>query len=240
MEIKVFNTAAEVAEFVSSQINNKVSTKKDAVLGLATGRTMDAIYHRLVKEALQKNIDYSQVRGFAVDEYIGLVKDSAHSYEKYLNLHLYEHLNFNKENTHIPATRSDDIDQACADYESIIQSVGGIDLQLLGIGLNGHIGLNEPGSCIESRTRVVALSSTTRSSNKVLFRGDNVPLTAVTMGIGTILESKECFLIATGETKSDIVQKVINGDINSQVPATALKTHTNCKVILDKHAAKLI
>jgi glucosamine-6-phosphate deaminase len=240
MEIKVFNTASEVSEYVAKQILELVQKKQDSTLGVATGRTMDAIYHKLINMAVKGNISFEQVRAFAVDEYVGLVEGSKNSYKEYLELHLFNQLNFHKNNLYVPKTVLEHIDESCKDYEDNIVKEGGIDLQLLGIGVNGHIGLNEPGSSADSRTRIVGLTSTTRNSNKVLFKNELIPATAVTMGIGTILESKQCLLIATGETKSEIVQKVINGDVNSKVPATALKQHQDCVVILDKEAAKLI
>lgn len=240
MEIKVFNTASEASEFVASEILEQVKVSQNCQLGLATGRTMDAIYHKLVQMAVTQKTDFSKVKTFAVDEYIGLSSGDCNSYEEYLKLHLLDQLNFRKSNIFIPATNSQEIDQCCLDYEAAIRDSGGIDLQLLGLGLNGHIGLNEPGSSVDSRTRVVALTSTTRNSNKVLFRKDSVPVTAVTMGIGTILESKKCILIATGQTKAEIVQKVINGDVNSKIPATNLKQHPNLLIVLDVQAAKLI
>ncbi len=240
MEIKVFNTAAEVSKYVATEILDLVVEKPDANLGLATGRTMDAIYHKMVQLGARSKLDFSQIKAFAVDEYIGLSTESVHSYEYYLHLHVFDQLNFSKENIFIPKTRNADLDAACIDYENHIKHSGGIDLQLLGVGMNGHIGLNEPGSAVDSRPRIVALTGSTMNSNKSLFRGEHIPNTAVTMGIGTILDSKRSILIATGETKAEIVQKIINGDVNSKVPATALKQHPNNLIVLDKHAAKLI
>ncbi len=240
MEIKVFNSAAEASMFVADQILELVKQRPSANLGVATGRTMDAIYHKLVQRSQQENLKYNDVKCFAVDEYIGLAVDDPNSYESYLNLHLWNQLDFNKKNLFVPAVNQEDIDKAASEYEDQIKSCGGIDLQLLGVGLNGHIGLNEPGSSLDSRTRVVALTSSTRRSNKVLFRKGGVPLTAVTMGIGTILDSKYCLMVATGETKAEIIQKIVNGDINSKVPATAIKQHSNAILVLDKDSAKLI
>jgi len=240
MEIKVFNTASEVSEFVAQEVLNEVLAKPITTIGVATGRTMDAIYHNLIMLAVKNKVSFEQVKAFAVDEYIGLAKDSTNSYSFYLNLHLFDQLDFHKDNLFIPDTSKEDIDQSCLDYEKQIGEAGGIDLQLLGLGLNGHIGLNEPGSSIDSRTRIVGLTSSTRNSNKILFRKEEIPTTAVTIGIGTILESKRCLLIATGETKAEIVQKIVNGDINSKVPATGLKQHENIILVLDKEAAKLI
>lgn len=240
MEIKIFNTAAQAAEFTANLIIETVQTVEKPNLGVATGRTMDAVYHNLVTRALNDGVDFSNVRAFAVDEYVGLAKGSANSYRSYLDMHLFNQLNFSPNNIFIPNVYANDIDEACYEYEQNIKSYGGVDLQLLGIGRNGHIGLNEPGSSLDSHTRIVALTSSTRSSNKVLFHDESMPLTAVTMGIGTILSSKKCLLLATGETKSEIIQKMVNGDINSKIPATALKEHKNSLLILDQEAAKLI
>lgn len=239
MEIKVFESAVEVSRFVADEFISLVKEKPDCGLGLATGRTMDAIYHYLVQKSQKENVNYSKVKAFAVDEYMGLSRESEHSFEFYLNLHLFNQLNFEKENIFIPKTDYERVDETCLDYENHIAEFG-IDLQVLGIGRNGHVGLNEPGSSLDSRTRVVALTSSTRTSNKSSFRNHEVPETAVTMGVGTILDSQKCLLIATGETKAEIIQKLVNGDVSSKLPASAIKTHKNSLLILDRRAAKLI
>lgn len=240
MNIKVLSNASECAELVASEIINLVQSQPDSNIGLATGRTMDAIYFHLVQQAVAQKVDFSKVKVFVLDEYVGLKESSDNSYLSYLGRHLFCHLNFSTENIHIPDVFADDVDSACFEYEQLIREVGGIDLQLLGIGLNGHIGLNEPGSAIDSRTRIVALTTQTMNSNKDLIKGESVPVSAVTMGIGTILESSRCILVATGETKSEIILKMVNGDINSKVPATSIKQHLNHLIILDRFAAKLI
>ncbi len=240
MEIKIFNSAAEASNFAALELLRQIEGKLDSNLGVATGRTMDAIYHKFISHAREKTLDMNKVSAFAVDEYIGLADESANSYKAYLDLHLFNQLNFDSGKVYIPNVGLQNIDQACLDYEASIKNAGGIDFQLLGIGINGHIGLNEPGSSIDSRTRVVALTSSTRNSNKMVFSNENVPLTAITIGIGTILEASRCVMVATGLSKSDIVQKVVNGDINSKVPATAIKQHPNAILILDKESAKLI
>lgn len=240
MEIKVFNTAVEVSEFVAKKLIERVKSYSKLNIGFATGRTMDAIYLNLINNVKKENLSFKDCKAFAVDEYIGLKKDSSNSFEQYLNLHVFDNLDFEKSNIFIPETNLEAIDEKCQEYELKIKNAGGIDFQLLGVGLNGHIGLNEPGSSLDSRTRIVALNSSTRNSNKALFRNESVPTVAVTMGIGTILDAKECCMVATGETKAEIVQKIINGDVNSKVPATALKQHKNSVLILDKNAAKLI
>ena len=155
MEIKIFDTAAEAAQFSADLIASQVIDNSKSNLGVATGRTMDAIYHNLVQRARKETIDFSNVRAFAVDEYIGLDEASQNSYKAYLELHLFNQLNFSVSNQFIPDVHREDIDQACIDYEKKLEEVGHIDLQLLRIGTNGHIGLNEPGSAHDSRTRIV-------------------------------------------------------------------------------------
>ena len=240
MEVKVFRNAVEASEFVADEMAKQIKKQQNSTLGVATGRTMDAIYDRFVNQAKKDELDVSKVKAFAVDEYLGLKKGSPNSYEAYLNLHLFDHLNFNRDHLFVPNVSMDNIDLIGSEYEKNITEAGGVDLQLLGIGLNGHIGLNEPGSAIDSRTRVVALTGSTMNSNKVLFQNEGMPLTAVTIGIGTILEARKIFLVATGHTKAEVVQKVVNGDVNSKIPATALKDHSNSFLILDQEAAHLI
>lgn len=238
MEILIKNTGSEAAELLANCIAGQIRTKPNSTIGLATGRTMDAVYYKLLEIHKETPLDCCLVNAFAIDEYIGLEKDDPHSFANYLDVHVFEKLNFSKENIHIPDVHAEDLDQACFDYEENIRRSGGFDLVILGIGRNGHIGLNEPGSAIDSKTRVVALTSNTKNANKALFKHKLIPSTALTMGIGTILESKQCILLATGETKSEIIQKLVNGDVHSKVPATALKTHPNFTLILDSDAAK--
>ena len=240
MEIKIFNTAAEAAQFSADLIAEQIKNKPDSNLGVATGRTMDAIYHNLVQIAKKENLDFSQVKAFAVDEYIGLAEDSPNSFEAYLRLHLFDQLNFSDNNKFVPNVHRKNLDEACREYEAKLREVGKIDLQLLGIGMNGHIGFNEPGSAVDSRTRIVALAAATKESNKSLIKDESVPETAISIGIGTILDSKKCVVIATGETKAEIVEKLVKGDVSSKVPVSALKTHNDCLLVLDKSSAKLL
>lgn len=240
MKIKIENTAPEAAITLAQMISNQVRLKANSTIGLATGRTMNAVYYNLIEKTKQNPLDFENVSAFAIDEYIGLEKGDPNSYASYLDLHVFNHLNFKKENIHIPNVFAKDLDLASFEYEQKIKECNGLDLVILGIGLNGHIGLNEPGSAEDSRTRVVALTQSTRNSNKSVMGKKQVPLTAITMGIGTILSAKKCVLLATGETKAEIIQKLVNGDISSKIPASALKQHKDFELILDKDAAKLI
>lgn len=240
MDIKICTTASEAAIYLAQILLERISKNKDLKLGVATGRTMDAVYYNLVNMLKDNQISCHRLKCFALDEYIGLSPEHINSYEYYLNLHFYRPLSIPSENTFILNAYVDDFEKACQEYEQQIKNAGGIDVQILGVGTNGHIGLNEPGSAADSRSRVVALTSSTLQSNKTLFKQEQVPQTALTMGIGTIMEAQECILLATGESKASIIQKIVNGDINGQVPASALKSHKNFTLILDSEAAKLI
>lgn len=240
MELKIFDSADKAAFAVAQMMAEHIEKSKKGALGVATGRTMDAVYHHLAQIHKTQKFDCSQIEAFALDEYVGLPKDSPHSYRHYLDFHLFGPLGFDPKKVHLPDVSAQDLDQAGHEYEEKIRRAGGIGLQILGIGLNGHIGLNEPGSALDSRTRLVALSQKTRSSNQALFNKEKVPLTAMTMGVGTILDANEIVLLATGSTKKEIIQKLVNGDVSSKVPASSLKLSKNAKIFLDREASSLI
>lgn len=207
------------------------------VIGLATGRTMEAVYARLVRMHREEGLDFSNCRTFNLDEYVGLSGDHRDSYRHYMNHHLFRHVNIDLQNTHLPDGLADNLETECANYEKLITQCGGIDLQLLGIGLNGHLGFNEPLSAFESRTRVKVLSPVTREQNAGLFPSPKqVPNSAITMGVKTILDSRRCLLLATGKNKAEIVAKAIEGPITSMIAATALQLHPECTIILDEAA----
>src|SRR5256712_8452001 len=208
------------------------------VLGLATGRTMESVYRVLVKMHRKGKLDFSLCSTFNLDEYVGLAPGDPHSYRHYMNEHLFRHVNIDARNTHLPNGQAPDLDAECRNYEAAIARFGGIDLQLLGIGQAGHIGFNEPLSALHSRTRVKALAPLTLQQNAEFFGGaDKVPRRAITMGVGTILESRRCLLLATGEEKVEIIAKAVEGPITSMVSATALQLHRRCTVIVDEAAA---
>lgn len=241
MEIIIKSTAQEAASYVALLIAEKIRANKKANIGFATGRTMDAVYYNLTLESKKAPLNCSDINAFIVDEYLGLNPGHKNSYVEYLNQRVFSLHDFKKENIYYPDVMSENEDDACEYYEKSIEKLGGIDFQILGIGRNGHIALNEPGSSFDSRTRVVGLTSSTINSNKVLFRNEtDMPQRAITMGLGTIFDSKEIILIATGETKSEIIMEFINSDISTKIPATILKDHTNFTLVLDKQAAKLL
>jgi len=199
---------------------------------------MQRVYRHLVRLHKEEQLDFARCRTFNLDEYVGLPATDPHSYRAYMNRHLFEKVNIRLHNTHLPDGMAADLDAECAKYERLIQRCGGIDLQLLGIGRTGHLGFNEPLSSLRSRTRVKVLSPVTCEQNTPLFpHPDQVPVRAITMGVGTILESRTCLLLATGRDKAAIVAKAIEGPVTSMISASALQLHPNCMVVLDEDAA---
>jgi glucosamine-6-phosphate deaminase len=208
------------------------------VLGLATGRTMEAVYAHLVSFHREEGLDFSLCHTFNLDEYVGLRSGSKSSYRHYMDEHLFRRVNIDLRDTHLPDGSAKDLDEECRRYEALIQKFGGIDVQLLGIGQAGHIGFNEPLSALRSRTRVKQLTPTTIQQNAPMFGGSGkVPRRAITMGVGTILECRRCLLLATGQEKADIVAKAVEGPITSMISATTLQLHPRCTVVVDEAAA---
>jgi glucosamine-6-phosphate deaminase len=237
MEV-IIQPGSELAANLAAQlIGRELHANPRLVLGLATGCTMDAVYARLIQMHREEKLDFSSCRTFNLDEYVGLSGEHPNSYRYYMNHHLFLHVNINMKNTHLPDGMAGDPDAECRKYERLIKECGGIDLQLLGIGHNGHIGFNEPLSAFDSRTRKQALSPATRERNAVLFpKPDKVPHAAITMGIGTILDCRQCVLLATGEEKADIVSQTIEGPVTTTIPASVLQLHPKCTAILDQQA----
>lgn len=235
MEVIIRPNVDQAVDLVVRLIVSRIREKPNAVLGLATGRTMERAYARLVASG----VSFADCRTFNLDEYIGLAQDDPNSYRTYMNAHLFDRVDIDPENTHVPDGSATDIKRAAQDYETKISDAGGIDLQLLGIGEAGHIGFNEPLSSFMSRTRDKALTPTTRAQNAEMFGGDpdQVPKRALTMGVGTILEARELILLATGRAKASIVAKAVEGPITSMVSASAIQMHPNCKVVIDEDAA---
>jgi glucosamine-6-phosphate deaminase len=237
MEVVIRPNADAAADLVARVIAREMRINPRLVMGLASGNTMEAVYARLVQMHQEEGLDFSACRTFNLDEYVGLSGSHANSYRHYMNRHLFLQVNIDLQNTHLPDGMAADLDAECANYERVIAENGGIDLQLLGIGQNGHLGFNEPLSAFRSRTRVKILSPVTRAQNAPLFpRPDLVPQRAITMGVGSILNCRHCILLATGEDKAAIVAKAVEGPITSMISATALQLHPECTVILDEVA----
>ena len=238
MRVIIKNTAAEAELETAKIIANEIRIKPEYKLGLATGRTMEAVYANLVKMNKAGELDFSLVKTFNLDEYIGLSPDDKNSYHYYMNYHLFSKINIDLRNTHVPQGDVEDVALAAYEFECAMQDAGGVDLQLLGIGRTGHIGFNEPLSSFASRTREVTLTELTYQQNSPLFDNPaDMPMHAVTMGVGTILEAGKLLLLATGTEKADIIAKTIEGPITSMISATALQLHPDATVVLDEEAA---
>lgn len=211
---------------------NQLKNKSDSVLGLATGSTPIGLYKELVKKHDAGEISFAQVKTFNLDEYVGLSKDSECSYYYFMHDNLFYHVNIDENNVHIPSGDASKLEETCAEYEKMMEEAGGIDVQLLGIGLNGHIGFNEPGTAFDSVTHVVELTQSTREANKVFFdRPEDVPTHAVTMGISSILKAKKIVLLISGASKQEAFDFLKSGEVTENFPASALHNHPDVTVI---------
>ena len=237
MEVIIQSSKDAAALLVARIVAHDLRANPHLVLGLATGKTMECVYRHLVRMHRDEKLDFSLCSTFNLDEYVGLFPSDPNSYRHYMDHHLFRHVNVDLRNTHLPNGLANDLDAECRQYEALIQRFGGIDLQLLGIGKAGHIGFNEPLSALRSRTRVKALTPTTLKQNASQFGGeDHVPRRAITMGVGTILECRRCLLLATGDTKAEVVAKAVEGPITSMISATTLQLHARCTVVVDEEA----
>lgn len=234
----IVGSEQEIAEKIAWQYVELLRQKPDAVLGLATGSTPLRLYRQLVKLCSEGEISFKRVRSFNLDEYIGLNEGHEQSYRYFINHNLFEGIDIDPANTRVPNGMDT---KNCESYDDEIIAAGGIDLQLLGIGIDGHIGFNEPGTPFESRTHVVELEQSTRLANSRFFSSlDEVPTHAVTMGIQTVMNARRIILMATGESKAKIVKAFIEGPVCEEVPASVLRLHPRATVYLDEKAASLL
>lgn len=239
MEVIILPDRQKAAELVARIVAKELRANLRLVLGLATGRTMERVYDAVVDIHRREGLDFSLCTTFNLDEYIGIPADHPCSYRRYMNERLFDHVNIPKVRTHLPDGMAKDLPGECRHYEKMIQDAGGIDLQLLGIGSDGHIGFNEPLSALRSRTREKALTPSTLEQNAEMFGGDinAVPRRAITMGVGTILDSRRSLMLVTGESKASILAKAVEGPITALVTASALQLHPRCQVVCDEEAA---
>ncbi len=225
----------QLSKMAANIIAAQVTLKPDSVLGLATGSSPVGTYKELIKKNQNGDIDFSSVKSINLDEYIGLDGDNDQSYRYFMNDNLFNHINIDKANTFVPSGIAEDIEKECNAYDNIIASFGGIDLQLLGIGLDGHIGFNEPDDCFTKATHKVSLDESTIEANARFFASkDLVPRAAVTMGMGGIMGAKRVLLVANGENKKEILEKAFFGPITPEVPASILQLHSDVTVIYSK------
>lgn len=227
----------EMSEKATELIVNRINTLENPVLGLATGSTPEGLYQRIIKKFEQKEVSFKNVTTFNLDEYVGLDKDDSNSYYYFMNEKLFRHVDIAMDRVHVPNGVAQDLEKECMEHERAIEQAGGIDVQVLGIGGNGHIGFNEPGTSFSSRTHVVDLDESTIQANARFFNSiDDVPTQAVSMGIETIMNSKEILLLVSGEAKADAMAKLLNGEVSEDFPASILKQHENVTVIVDEAA----
>ncbi|MFH1824154.1 MAG: glucosamine-6-phosphate deaminase [Candidatus Firestonebacteria bacterium] len=241
MEVIVKENVEEMSKLGAEIVAEVLNGKKSPVLGLATGSTPVKMYKELIRMNKEGKMDFSNVRSFNLDEYVGVEESHSQSYHYFMWENLFKHINIKKENTNVPNGIAEDIPEACKLYEEKIIKCGGVDIQVLGIGSNGHIAFNEPGSSSSSRTRIIALDERTIDDNARFFaKKEDVPRYAVSMGIGTILEAKKIILLANGKNKAEAVAKSVEGPITAMVPASFLQMHQDTIFILDQEASSLL
>lgn len=231
----------EICQKAARVLAAQVTLKPDSVLGLATGSTPIGIYKELVRKYQEGRLDFSQVKTVNLDEYLGLPAENNQSYRYFMDHHLFDHININKANTHVPKGQPEDCQAECQRYEEVIASLGQVDIQLLGIGNNGHIGFNEPCSCFPEFTHVVDLTPSTIEANSRFFENPSqVPRQAISMGIGTIMKAKKILLVASGKGKAQIIYDMMFGPVTPEVPASLLRFHPDVLVFTDEAAGTLV
>ncbi|NWL88851.1 glucosamine-6-phosphate deaminase [Paenibacillus sp. 79R4] len=238
--IKV-NNEQQFNETGAGIIASLVQTNPRAKLGLATGSTPVGLYQRLIELYKEGVVSFKLASSYNLDEYIGLPEDHPESYRRFMNEKLFNHIDIPLKNTHVPSGNSSNAEQAADEYNRLLDEAGQVDLQLLGLGHNGHIGFNEPDEDLQGQTHVVSLDELTRQANARFFDSiEDVPTHAITMGIGSILKAKQILLMAKGKDKAEIVAKALKGPITTKCPASFLQTHPNVVVILDQEAGSLV
>ena len=240
MRIILSKSTNEAVSTVVTIMMDKLASHPAGVLGLATGRTMEPVYARLVQDLKKSPLHLNRNFFFMLDEYVGIEESHPSSFKNYIKSHLLTPLGLHDSQCAFPPTHLVEKGEAGEHYEKLMKEAGGIDLQLLGIGVNGHIGFNEPGSSMQSRTRVVDLTEETREANRSHFGAGEMPQKALSMGIGSILEARELILLATGKSKVDAIKYLMNHHDDSKCPATFLKSHPHFTLVLDPDAASKI
>src|SRR4051812_49149078 len=238
MQVVIVDTPAEVGRVAAAKITQLIRRRSDAVLGLATGSSPLAIYAELSRQVREEGLDCTAVRGFALDEYVGLPAGHPESYHSVIQREVVEPLGLTRSLVHVPDGTAADVIAACAGYERQITELGPVDIQILGIGANGHIGFNEPTSSFASRTRIKTLTERTRADNARFFdSADDVPTHCLTQGLGTIMDARELLLVAQGPNKAAAVAAAVEGPVTSMVPASILQHHQHATVMVDEDAA---
>src|SRR3954468_2857077 len=238
MEVVVHKTYDEMSRAAASLVADVLNAKPNAVLGMATGSTPLGVYQELVRMHREEGLDFAQVTTFNLDEYVGLQRQHPQSYHYFMHENFFRHVNVAPGNIYIPSGTTSNYRSFCEWYEQRIKNCGGIDVQILGIGSDGHIAFNEPGSSLSSRTRLKTLAKSTIDDNARFFEhADEVPIYAITMGVGTIMESRKILLLANGKKKAEAVAQAVEGPVTSMITASALQMHPDATVYLDGDAA---
>lgn len=238
MKVIITKNYDEMSQKASELVRDLVNEKPDAILGLATGGTPEGLYANLVEYYENGDLSFKDVKTYNLDEYVGLSGDHDQSYRYYMNEKLFDKVDINKENTHVPNGKADDLEKEAKDYEALIDELSNADLQILGIGTNGHIGFNEPDENLQAYTHVADLTQSTIDANARYFdNADDVPKTAISMGIASILKAKKIVLMASGKNKADAISTFKTDLITTQNPASLIKLHPDVTLIIDEDAA---
>lgn len=241
MKLRVVENYNEMSREAARLIAEAISAKPDCVLGLATGETPIGMYDCLVKEHEEGRLDFSRVHSVNLDEYYPIKPENDQSYRYFMNEHLFDRVNIDKKNTNVPDGQAQDVGSFCREYENIIDALGGIDVQVLGIGRNGHIGFNEPADELQPYTHLTALTENTIEANARFFASEkDVPRHALTMGIRSIFKARAIIIMASGAEKAEAVKEMLSGNISTHCPASLLALHSNVTLICDKAAYSLV
>ncbi|MDA3872416.1 MAG: glucosamine-6-phosphate deaminase [Kiritimatiellae bacterium] len=239
MEIVIQSTPEVASRLAAQHIARQIREKPDSVLGLATGGTPRMLYRELIRLHREEGLDFSQVTTFNLDEYLGLPPEHPQSYHQYMHENFFQFVDISSSRMHLPDGMTRDVAGFCADYEERIREAGGLDLQILGIGTDGHVGFNEPTSSLTSRTRIKTLTQQTLADNARFFKHKEAqPHHVITMGIGTIMEARRILLLAFGQRKAEAVASAVEGPLTAMVPASILQLHPTAHVFLDEPAAE--
>lgn len=241
MKLIITKNYEEMSKVAADEFAKVILEKPEAVLGLATGGSPVGMYKELIRKCENKELDFSRCTSINLDEYIGLNPEHGQSYRNFMNTNLFNHINIDKARTFVPNGLAKDLKEECKNYDRKIEELGGIDVQLLGIGNNGHIAFNEPGEELSAGTHIISLTESTIEANARFFDSiDDVPKQALTMGLGGIMKAKKIILIASGENKAEAIKGLFSGKITTENPATMLQMHRDVVVIVDEPAAELI
>ena len=241
MRLMITESYEELSKAAAEEFAKVIKEKPNAVLGLATGGSPVGMYKELIAKCKNNELDFSKCTSINLDEYIGLNPEHEQSYRNFMNTNLFNHINIDKAKTFVPNGLAENLEEECKNYDKKIEELGGIDVQLLGIGNNGHIAFNEPGEELSAGTHIISLTESTIEANARFFDSiDEVPRKALTMGLGGIMKAKKIILIASGEGKAEAIKGLFSGKITTDNPATMLQMHRDVVVIIDEAAAKLI